>query len=771
MSPLPVPPQGSTAAEQALTSPAVRLFAQRARAADATFAVDDQNAGPVTAICQRLDGLPLAIELAAARVTLLSPAALLALLSQRLHLLTGNLRYAPARHQTIQAATAWSYDLLTPDEQAFFRSLAVFAGGWTLAAMAAVANGPIPETLARMNSLVEQSLVLRSPHFADAHPRFTMLETVRECARDRLAEIGADEATARARHAAYFLTLAQQAEPELEGPQQVALLSQLEDEHPNFRAALDWLIRDGQADLALRLAGALGSFWHLRNHEREGLSWLARVCAMEGATDLAARAWALTRVSFLATDIGDLDLARQSGAESIALARAVGDQTRLNHACFQDGRALVKHALFHLGRALLTAGDLDAAEPLLQETLQTAREARDPRGIGAATSVLGSLAEQRGDLKTAQARHEEGLAASRETGNDEGLVVGLLCLGGVVSRRGEPDHALAMVEEALALARRIDHGSRTAWALCEVGRLTADHLGNDARACTRFNESTQIYREMNIPWWTSADTIDMLLALHGLGQAATRLVDTALAIAAYEEERALARAAGDPVGLARATIGLADIALSTGEAARATALCRASLASLQEAGDLQALQPPWRQEWGHLAVAEGLRVVALAGRARDPAQSVRLLGAADRARAASGDTSHRAQQARQAEDLAVLRAVMSEEAFARAWSTGAASVTLALAEAVAGLPASMPESEPTPPVHAGLPAPSISFGLTRREREILTLLCQRLTNAEIAAQLFISPRTAGTHVTNLLGKLCVTNRREAAALAVQHGLI
>ncbi len=771
--PLSLPASGSTALGEIQDAAAVRLFVQRARSAEATFSLDAQNAAAVAAICQRLDGLPLAIELAAARVTVLSPAALLALLSQRLQVLGGSLRDAPARHQTIRTAIVWSYDLLSLEVQACFRALAVFAGGWTLAAAAAVTELPLPETLARLDTLVDHSLVIRRPSADAANPRFGMLETIREFGLERLAEgAEAEEATVRARHAAYFLALAQQAEPELEGENQVATLSQLEVEHPNFRAALDWSIREGQADLAVRLAGALANFWRFHNHEREGLAWLARVWAVDGESDLAARAWALMQTSLFAADIGDLDLARQTGEESIALARAVGDQTRLNHVQFQDGRMLVGHALFHLGRALLSASDLDDAEPSLREALQIFREAGYPSGISAAANVLGGVTELRGDFGAAQALFEEALAASRETGNDELLVVNLLCLGGVVSRRSDPDRALALVEEALARARWIGREVRTGWALSEVGRLAADYLGDDMRACACFHEAMRLYRDFGVPWWTSVDTIDMLRALHGLGQAATRLGDYEAAMAAFEEEQAMARSAGDEVGLARGTIGLGEIAFVLGEAARAAALCRASLIDLGDAGDLALLRPHWRQEWAYLAVADGVRLLAHTARTGDPTRSARLLGAAHATRALTGAAVHRAERARKEQEIIPLRAALGEVAFERAWSAGATlGLDQVLAEAASEQPASPGPIVPEELAPAAPLASHTSFDLTRREREILTLLCQRLTNAEIAAQLFLSPRTVGTHVANLLGKLGVANRREASALAVQHGLV
>lgn len=216
VSPLPVPERGAEHVKDVRDVPAVDLFVQRARAVDPQLTLNETNAAAIAGICQRLDGLPLAIELAAARSSVLSPAALLALFEQRLHVLGMGPRDALARHQTIRDAIAWSYDLLSPEEQAFFRSLAVFAGGWTLEAAAAVSGLAVAETLHRLERLIEQSLVVRQTGASVESPRFTMLETIREFGLERLAEHG-EEATTRERHACFFLDLAEMAELHLHG--------------------------------------------------------------------------------------------------------------------------------------------------------------------------------------------------------------------------------------------------------------------------------------------------------------------------------------------------------------------------------------------------------------------------------------------------------------------------------------------------------------------------------------------------------------------------
>jgi tetratricopeptide (TPR) repeat protein len=321
---------------------------------------------------------------------------------------------------------------------------------------------------------------------------------------------------------------------------------------------------------------------------------------------------------------------------------------------------------------------------------------------GAGNNNLGALAVLRGDLVEAQTRYEEALAYERMRGNEEELATNLLFLSDVASLRGDGDRALTLAEEALVVARRVGRWTRLAWALTELGRLAAEHLGDDGRARACFREAMIVYQDLDRPWWTSGETLDLLRALHGLGLASARLRDDEEARAAFAEEQERAMAAEDGVGIGRATIGLAKVAWLNGEPTRALTLCRSSLAKLRDAGELTALRPQWRQEWAHLAAADGLHLLALTQCMDNPAAAARWLAAAATARQASKAAFHRVEQARHDEQHAAVHAALGEAAFTTAWEAGAAlSPQRAIAAALAWL-----EAAPDPALGRGSPNPS-----------------------------------------------------------------
>jgi predicted ATPase/class 3 adenylate cyclase len=415
--PLGLPPRHAASPEAILCFEAVRLFVERAQTVKPGFILTPETAVAVAEIVRRLDGLPLAIELAAARVRILPPATLLARLEKRLPLLTGGPRDAPARQQTLRDAIAWSHDLLTPAEQTLYQRLAVFAGGAALEAVEAVVNleGQL-DVLAGLDRLVEHSL-LRSAEGVDGEPRFTMLETIREYGLERLEESGEAEATRRA-HTDFFLALVEQAEPELTRPEQLTWLERLETEHDNLRAALSRaLVCDAQ--IALRLAVGLGWFWYFRGYFREGRAWLD--CTLAVSRDPGPlHVGALAAAGRLARHLGEYEGAIALLEQSLELARTV-----------QDRRAEAI-ALFELGAlAGLAEGDAAREVALTEASLAVWRELGDAWGTAQTLNNLGYEAYLQGDLDGAVSLLDEGVTLARAAGDR-------LVLGYILDSRGVP---------------------------------------------------------------------------------------------------------------------------------------------------------------------------------------------------------------------------------------------------------------------------------------------------------------------------------------------
>jgi predicted ATPase/class 3 adenylate cyclase/DNA-binding XRE family transcriptional regulator len=445
---------------------AVALFLQRAQDAKADFQLTNANALAVAEVCARLDGLPLAIELAAARVTLLPPQALLGRLSSRLTLLTGGARDLPERQQTLRGAIAWSYDLLSPKEQALFRILAVFVGGWTLEAAEAICATPesaeaLPlDILDGVGSLVDKSLV-RQQERADGEPRCAMLETIREFGLERLAASG-EAATLQKQHADYFLGLAETLEPRVEAPDGAAWLDQLEQEHDNLRAALRWFGATGEVERGLRLGGALRLFWFSRGHSTEGRERLANLLALPGAmVPTAARANALDSAGFLARYQGAYTAAQSLISESLAIRRALGDRR---------GEA---DALANLGFVSLHQGEYAGARAQYQGSLDINRELGNAQGVADALSHLALAAFYEDDYATARELDNQSLAIWRGVGDRQGIAWALYELGNVLLAQGDDAAANRSYVESLAQARELRSQLGIAWSLSGFARLAA----------------------------------------------------------------------------------------------------------------------------------------------------------------------------------------------------------------------------------------------------------------------------------------------------------
>jgi predicted ATPase len=481
VAPLPLAKPQDEAPERLAQYAAVALFIERARDAWSDFAVTAANAPAIAGICARLDGLPLAIELAAARVRVLPPEALLARLATQLKVLTGGARDLEARQQTMRATIAWSEALLTPEEQVLFRRLAVCVGGCTLEAAEAVCAAPAGaepldgEVLEGLGVLVDQSL-LQERH-DDAVPRFGMLHVIREYALEQLEGSGEAEALHRA-HAAHFVELAEAVEPWLlGGSRQPEGLARLARELDNLRAALGWARERSETETGLRLAAALVRFWWVRGHLREGRAWLDGLLALAAdgqAVPETVRAKALYAVGELATFQGEFTVAEPLLEQSLGLARAAGDA------------ALTAQVLNRLGGAAYEQGELERAVAWYAESLALARQVGYQDLITVLRFNLGLVAYQRGDLQEAEAYVAASVARNRQAGELAFLACNLSVWAAIRRRQGDLPQSFQFLREALTVLRDIGERAWPVYGVVEwpllamVGTLAAAGRGEQA---------------------------------------------------------------------------------------------------------------------------------------------------------------------------------------------------------------------------------------------------------------------------------------------------
>jgi predicted ATPase/transcriptional regulator with XRE-family HTH domain len=536
--PLALPGPEPSSRSQPESFAAVQFFVERARAVGPEFALDERNAGAVVEVCRRLDGLPLALELAAARVAVLPPAALLDHLGRRLDLPRGP-RDLPERQQTLRATLDWSYALLDPAEQQLFARLGVFAGGWTLEAAEAIChpNGAL-EVLQRMAALMENSLLVRMP--AALEPRYGLLETLRDYARERLAALGEEEEV-RQRHAMYYLALAEAALPEITGPRPAGPLERLEEEHDNMRVALRWALRTDpyaertasagalayaaspdsgergaaeagmqeRLEVGLRLAGAMWRFWLLHSHLTEGRRWLEAALAQGGPAAPELRAGALRGAALLAFEQNDLTRSVALCEEAAALYRALGDARGIADIANQ------------LGNAVREQGDYARAKVLYEESLAWCRGADDRLGVAIALNNLGTTARYQGELERAAALYAESLALRRPIADQRGIAMTLRHLGDVAHRRGDPEGARALCLESLDMSQALGDrqgSARTLMVLASIAR--AQGCPGQARAW--YAEGLTLGRSVD----------DVGLAIRGLEGLAAVATDQGQAIVA-----------------------------------------------------------------------------------------------------------------------------------------------------------------------------------------------------------------------------------------------
>jgi predicted ATPase/DNA-binding SARP family transcriptional activator/class 3 adenylate cyclase/Tfp pilus assembly protein PilF len=706
--------QASGSEHDLMASEAVRLFVDRARAVERSFTLDEQNAEAVAHVCRRLDGLPLAIELAAARIVVLPVQQIAARLADRFRLLAGGSRTALPRHRTLRALIDWSYELLSPTEQRLLRRLSVFVGGFTLEGAEGTlgrvvtadgllrsATGPrtaatpsatqpgaeascesaSAEMLDLLGRLVDHSLVAVGEHEGDT--RYRLLETIHQYAEEKLRESG-EEAVLRARHRDWCLELAEEADSRLRGPDQEQWLSRLEGEHDNLRAALGWCLETdcgepmSLAEPGLRLASALCRFWQLRGHWTEGREWLSRLLALPGAAaPNALRAKALFGAGNLAREQGDFAAARALSSESLELQRALGDR---------EGAGGALHALALIA---LKRGEFAEAHHLLCEALAIFRELEDERGIAVSLKNLGMVARQRGEYNAARELYTESLAIARRQGDKVQIGQSLNNLANVTYYQGEYESARLLFEESLAIWRDLDHRVGIAAALSNLGNLALDQ-GDFLAARSLQQESLQVRRELG-------DTWGVAMSLQALGLAATEEKQFDEARAFHEECLAIRRALGDRSGVAHSLHALGRSAQVQGEVEKARQLFEESLALFRELGDRQGIAAALHnlgqvaRFLGDLSLArsfleeslalqleldarrgvvECLQALAASAAREQAMLAARLLGFTEGQWQSHRWCRRSVEQAEYEETAALLRKRLTPEAFSLAWEAG-----------------------------------------------------------------------------------------------------
>jgi len=614
----PVPPLGLPNLNQlpeneALTEyTSVALFVQRARAVLPTFQLTEANAHTVAEICVRLDGLPLALELAAARIKLLPPQALLARLTQPLQILTGGARTLPPRQQTLRNALKWSYDLLEPEEQQLFRRLTVFVGGWTLEAVEEVgklidsAEHSNLSTLDGVASLLDKSLLLQIEPEGE-EPRLIMLTTIREYGQECLRDNGETEITQRA-HAHYYVALVEEAEPHLKGKQQIQWLTRLEIDQENLRAALAWLIEHMETELALRFCAALWHFWYLRGYWSEGRRWLEAALGQPQKTaPTLARARALCGAGNLAYYQVDDAAVRPLLEESVALCRSLGERREL------------ASALGALGVLMQDLGDFEAARPLLEESETLSRTLGSKWELSYLLRKLGQQALQERAPKRAKTLAMEALTLAQELGDNSLIATTFATLTNIAALEDDLAQAIAYNSQCLTLARELGNKYLIAIALQNLGYFAA--LQGDLSQAASAQEGLTIMRELG-------EKAFIAIALHSVGYVTTLRGNLIKASALFHEGLSLSQEIKNEAEIGWHLFGLALVAVAEGRYWRAAHMLSAVEGRLDinadmlnvERADYQRAEQNVRTQLGEKAFEEA----RVSGRTMAPEQLLTL---------------------------------------------------------------------------------------------------------------------------------------------------
>lgn len=705
VAPLVLPPSTRTADFAAFDS--IRLFVERARDVLPSFRLTSANAQPVADICRRLDGIPLAIELASARVNALSVEQIAARLDDRFALLTSARHGVPSHHRTLRAALDWSYSWLPAQEQVLLQRLSVFTGGCTLDAVEHVCTAERPRSGAEasegiaseqildgLGSLVNKSLVVAET-LAPGEARYRMLETVRQYAHDRLRESGEDQVI-QDRHLGYILRFAQEAERAMHGPAELAWLDRLDAEHDNLRAALDWSLREGRADKGLELATALLWYWDMRNYWGEGRERAQRLLNQtEVAPRTLTRAKALFLIARMISPMGDEDRSCRPYLEvAIAIAREHGI----------DGKGWLALCLGFLGLNVF-GDDPTAGEAMIEEGLATGRVLGDEWIMGLLLAWRGVASCNRQDYLAAHRAFEQSLSHFQSVGDQRHAAIASNFIGWVCAREG-----------------------------------------NYARARQEFEKNLLFFRQTKDRHYTR-------MALQNLGDMSRNEGRSDLAKKYYEEALAIAREVGSKFYIVLAARGLGSIALDEGELELARSIFAECLALARESG----LQSPVILR-GFAGIAAVEKNAHRAVRLFASAVAIPDMGLRGRPSARPNGLTHFEHY------LTMARDQLGEVAFNAAWEEGK-QMTWEQAVAEAEQEALSPHRALSP----ALPRdPNV---LTPRELDVLRLLAAGLSDAQIAAKLVISRRTVSTHLTAIYGKLGVNSRSAATRYALDHKIV